>query len=1808
MNAVQGSDNTNPAATVVGEIVAKRLSSVIEAARGSRVVYAMVDLGKEVTCAIGQNVSRLQETISGRIEVAIHPDLATEQLPRKLVSTDAATWFRNHGTEGTLATVFSVPGQQMEKVLQSLGSVERINHSWILDPTKAEVWADRVLPTYIGTDIHRELTRVLEGLMESGILASSKMLGEFGVSVRESMTGDRGLTLPNAVRHALPCLRLPRNCITHNEATALISNPTPLIRRFHHEFQRYLYLRNKRGELRLRTDMLTYIDKLVAEGDLSDGDANVLRILVNDKGVTTGVWRPSQHDVAQLPWPRIHRFFVDARPQRIPLGEKTIQFLDEEHPGTLKEDEQAILSQLKDANTKSTPQLEAIYFHHRERLRERPQLYKQWHWLIFDKPIEEDDDLLPGLVALVERALRTGDDVDTPNIVIELRGGSKKSFWTKNKNADLCGFLRDRYRGIDSILGSRVELRFGLCWSGTWENEIAQTSKNRKAGKSREFEFEAYLVPQSCVSSSDGPNSDSLGRPAAQLVWKPEPGGFATALSTDLRSVLPAGEDSAHLLRCRVTAAQGSSGSKLDRPTLGKVASVIDSYGQSEGHLANPGEDDATSKWNRISEWWPSALRVHSSGVLDESQQNEALRLFQRFRSSYSNAIAALTTTGGTGLASQSLVEQAVDFGKLLEWLRKHAISDVLVRQVWGPLLSIGTAIVEGDAPVVIVAPWHPLRLLELAAKAHQATSVIKRLVETSPDEAASIEDYVNDRLRSLRDTYYGNTALAGSRLLVETEQDGGYSILQPADSGPGTSANLTEKPVKQAVSKFGEIARHYLDLNPHDRANFSVVLYDSESEDLPVMLAKHLAQQIQQQPDLRCDLTVSHTDSGKLRTIYEHQNRRLGRELESSLTSEAARTFVSRLRIGITAQPLPDQLNGHHEHDILLLHDVLAPHADVDWQATPMPVSCDSPLEHRPNDMSRRKSLSKGTLSTSVYLTAPFQLACTQPYLDVLHDSMLGTPSEYSKHFIPAQKLEIASGAVRDRLNDAHRIARWVVTHDRIADRRVIGREDDCLRVLRYFSAPRSRFNTIVSTEEITRTDLRSRLEEDLRQLLPSCGHKELESILDAIHKRAIELSGGILMRGSLWDNYARELVGVIVAQREIEILLEREVRNRRTAMFFLDEIRDWLDIKGEIADILAIDLQELGDSERKLHLVIAEAKCIGKSDVSSSQSKSWDQLDETYTAIVSRFCDSAGSIDQTIWYKRLADLLVEHMTPWASLDRLGGWSFDDWLEGIRRCEVAVEVSAHSVIAVHNEPTSAEGLGLRIADPRPNSTKRPRIAQWTLGADSMAKSIRGIVQHESSGLLHVPAEWHQDMPNQGAFEPHPPQRHGGQEQPQEPPEDRDGHSPPRGVSGQTDGEPRVEPLEAGAATPTHSEPEDPSSVPEGWKREVFGAISSLSRGDGAQDHQNWLEKQTQDLRRALQSEGFDAPVKAMRLTPNAGLVWVDGKAVDINWLVKHQVDRLLVRHSLKIVRITPKPGHIVVAIERPKRTVLHLADAWLRRELGPGEPMPNLAPVVGEKEDDGELFYLPLAGSIANQPPAVAHTLVSGTTGSGKGILAANLILDVCAFNHPNSVEIYLIDPKLGADYLWALNLPHLRSGIVSDRDAATDLLDELVDKMEERYKEISKARCPNIAEFNRKCDPSKRLPYIIILFDEVANWMQDESFKKKVDGILNRIATKSRAAGLHLIMIYQRADNYVMTMQLRTNLGNKLILKLGDQGSSKIALGEKGAENLLGAGHIIADIGTGDKIYGQVPFIAPGEARTLAEAIRRAWSGDPE
>lgn len=131
---------------------------------------------------------------------------------------------------------------------------------------------------------------------------------------------------------------------------------------------------------------------------------------------------------------------------------------------------------------------------------------------------------------------------------------------------------------------------------------------------------------------------------------------------------------------------------------------------------------------------------------------------------------------------------------------------------------------------------------------------------------------------------------------------------------------------------------------------------------------------------------------------------------------------------------------------------------------------------------------------------------------------------------------------------------------------------------------------------------------------------------------------------------------------------------------------------------------------------------------------------------------------------------------------------------------------------------------------------------------------------------------------------------------------------------------------------------------------------------------------------------------------------------------------------------------------------------------------------------------------------------------------------------------------------------------------------------------------------ERRKKEDATEKLPFLWIIHDEFAEWMMTDDYSKMVSNIVARLGVKARAAGIFLIFAAQRPDNRVMPMQLRANLGNRLILRVDSEGTSEIALTEKGAEKLLGKGHLAAKLEGEEKIItAQVPFIKSEEIERI-------------
>lgn len=227
-------------------------------------------------------------------------------------------------------------------------------------------------------------------------------------------------------------------------------------------------------------------------------------------------------------------------------------------------------------------------------------------------------------------------------------------------------------------------------------------------------------------------------------------------------------------------------------------------------------------------------------------------------------------------------------------------------------------------------------------------------------------------------------------------------------------------------------------------------------------------------------------------------------------------------------------------------------------------------------------------------------------------------------------------------------------------------------------------------------------------------------------------------------------------------------------------------------------------------------------------------------------------------------------------------------------------------------------------------------------------------------------------------------------------------------------------------------------------------------------------------------------------------------------------------------------------------------------------------------------------------------HSLIAGSTGSGKSVLMQNILLGIAATNKPEQASIILIDPKQGVDYFAFEGLPHLEREVVVDRDAALHELQLLVGAMDKRYSLFRSAKVSSLSEYNRSVTPHDRLPVIWLVHDEFAEWMLIEDYREVVTSTVARLGVKARAAGIHLVFSAQRPDATVMPVQLRANLGNRLILKVDSEGTSEIALGDKGAERLLGHGHLLARLeGAGGSVYAQVPFVDAQFIRKMVEAI---------
>ncbi len=323
--------------------------------------------------------------------------------------------------------------------------------------------------------------------------------------------------------------------------------------------------------------------------------------------------------------------------------------------------------------------------------------------------------------------------------------------------------------------------------------------------------------------------------------------------------------------------------------------------------------------------------------------------------------------------------------------------------------------------------------------------------------------------------------------------------------------------------------------------------------------------------------------------------------------------------------------------------------------------------------------------------------------------------------------------------------------------------------------------------------------------------------------------------------------------------------------------------------------------------------------------------------------------------------------------------------------------------------------------------------------------------------------------------------------------------------------------------------------------------------------------------------------------------------------------------------RVSTIPGRTVMGIELPNA---HREAVVFQEMVGSDAfaEQKGALPIILGKNISGD----PVIADLAPMP----HLLVAGTTGSGKSVGLNCMILSLLYRLTPDQCRMIMIDPKM-LELSSYDDIPHLLSPVVTEPAKAIRALKWAVEQMEERYRMMSSLGVRNLANFNEKVRAAKAkgaplgrkvqigydpmtgqpqyeeeslayepMPQIVVIVDELADLMMTAG--KEVEFLIQRLAQKARAAGIHLIMATQRPSVDVITGVIKANLPTRISFHVTSKIDSRTILGEQGAEQLLGKGDMLYMAGGRGltRIHG--PFVSDDEVRRVADHWR--GQGQPE
>jgi DNA segregation ATPase FtsK/SpoIIIE, S-DNA-T family len=276
------------------------------------------------------------------------------------------------------------------------------------------------------------------------------------------------------------------------------------------------------------------------------------------------------------------------------------------------------------------------------------------------------------------------------------------------------------------------------------------------------------------------------------------------------------------------------------------------------------------------------------------------------------------------------------------------------------------------------------------------------------------------------------------------------------------------------------------------------------------------------------------------------------------------------------------------------------------------------------------------------------------------------------------------------------------------------------------------------------------------------------------------------------------------------------------------------------------------------------------------------------------------------------------------------------------------------------------------------------------------------------------------------------------------------------------------------------------------------------------------------------------------------------------------------------------------------------------------GVEIPNLSPnlvTLGDVYDDLPQTASPLSvwlgkdisgNAVWTDLARMPHILIAGTTGSGKSGCINTILTSVLLRASPDEVRMILIDPKR-IELSYYESIPHLLAPVVSSPKEATAVLANVLTEMERRYEQLSKVRARNLPEANRALRQrgEPQLPYLLVVIDELADLMMISP--QAVEDAIIRLAQKSRAVGIHLVLATQRPSVDVITGMIKANVPSRIAFAVSSQTDSRVIIDQGGAESLLGQGDMLfKPLGTSRLQRLQGAYVSEEEVALIVEQCR--------